>query len=160
MKLHSHGSWWALICVGWLAVLAPPIVRDALPASWWFQPQRPSVDDTVAGVCAPMSYDREINRFFRGEWKSTLQRKQPDGGYSAFWTYNGANDYHPDSHVPQNFTTAWWFEISEDACWWPAGTYRIHTVWTVRPDSGGEKVVRRTSEPFTIHPASQPIVAP
>lgn len=140
--------WTATILAGWGALLTWSAFQAALPASWWFDAGVVHVRDTTASEpCAPMEFDRRIEREFFARWTVTIMRQSATGGYYTYLTFPGSNDYRPENELPDQL----------DLCWWAwqqtlpllPGTYRVHTLWKLEVD-GGMREIRRTSNPFTV----------
>jgi hypothetical protein len=146
--------WSIVLVVAWAMLALLSFGKASLPPSWWFVAGVPEVEDSMQGQCPAVIWDREIRRPFRGKWVATLMRRTPSGRYFSYRPYQGGTDYQTDADLPVPLDLAWWFLIDPRECNWPPGQYRLHTVWTIYPDAGGEKLVRRTSPPFTIHPRS------
>lgn len=152
---RQHVTWWIVIAILWGGWFMIAGVQRALPTSWWFQSSIPIVHDTPRGTCPVVTWERDINRHFRGEWTAVLQRQNANGrGFYSFYSRSGETDYSPAARLPDPLTLRWWFALNDDEdCRWPVGTYRLHTLWIVRPDAGGVRTVRRTSTPFRILPS-------
>lgn len=148
-KRNSH-LWVGLILAGWATLLGFSTTHNALPAAWWYAPGEVEVEDARRGVCPVVVFDREIRRPFQADWSAALLRRQANGGYATVATFNGGGPYRPDAVLPAVVDLAWWFDIPPDACTWRPGQYRVHTEWTIYPDAGGQRVVRRTSPTFEI----------
>lgn len=154
-KARNHWTWTWAIAAAWLCVFTYGAVKNALPASWWFQASIPIVHDAPRGQCPAVTWERDINRHFRGEWTATLQRQNANGqGFYSFYSRTGRTDYSPSAELPDPLTLRWWFGLHDDeTCMWPVGTYRLHTLWIITPDAGGTRAVRRTSTPFHVLPS-------
>lgn len=144
--------WMVLLATCWAALLIVSVVQRTLPAGFWFTASAPQVEDARFGECPRFSWDREIHRNFRGEWVATLMRRGSGGSFYSFASYSGETDYQPDAELPGEASRdlSWWLLINPRECDWPAGEYRLHTVWAIYPDGGGKRVLRRTSPPFRI----------
>ena len=141
-------KWTAAILAGWGALLSWSAFQAALPASWWFDAGRVRVfDTTVAEPCAPMEFERTIEREFFARWTVTIMRQNAAGGFYTYKTYTGSNDYRTENELPEglNLCCLAWQETLQLL----PGTYRVHTLWTLEVD-GGFREIRRTSNPFTV----------
>lgn len=144
--------WTAALIAAWACVWALGQARQALPASWWYEAGHFEVSDAEVGMCPDVAFDRTINRDVLGTWLVTLQRQNSvRGGYYVFRQYQGQADYRRDSELPEDLDMSWWADLSPTECNWPAGTYRVLTVWTFYPDGVAPKTVRRASGPFKIY---------
>lgn len=141
-------KWTAVILAGWGALLSWSTMQAALPASWWFDAGAVHVfDTTTTAPCAPMAFERVIEREFYAQWTVTIMKQNEAGGFYTYKTYPGANDYRPGNELPEDLNLCWWTE--QETLPLLPGTYRVHTLWKLQVD-GGVREVRRTSNPFTV----------
>lgn len=141
-------KWTAIIIAGWAAMLAWSTLQAALPASWWFDAGEIRVSDTtVSEPCAPMSFERTIERPFYAQWAVTIMQRKADGGFTTYQTYSGGNDYRPENQLPDDLNLCWW--TWQDTLPLLPGTYRVHTLWKLQVD-GGVREIRRTSNAFKV----------
>ena len=144
MSLHRGDFRWFLI-IG--AMWAALIVSVFAPASLWLQVTSVHVEDTIVGVTPEMNVDRAVNREFSAEWTVTVMRKGSNG-YSAYCTANGANDYSPDTSLPDDLTLDWWTWPTK--CPLPVGGYRVKTLWVLHLPLFPDKEVRNVSNVFKV----------
>lgn len=122
---------------------------QSAPVEDWFDVSEVVAHPSVEGSAPILTVSRTIKRDFIGEWSVTVRRLTPEG-FEIACEATGAHQYRIDSVLPKKIDLDWWtFPVR---CELKPGTYRLHTVWTVKPVGYPEKYLIRDSNLFEVKP--------
>jgi hypothetical protein len=143
--------WFLIVVVSWAMLFGWSTTKALLPVSLWFTVEYVRVADTPVGGVPEMDVRRTIVRPFRGEWLAQVNKVTPEQRLEVVCQAAGKNFYQAENDLPDNLDLNWWtFPI---VCQLPEGLYRLHTVWTVKPEGFADKLVEAKSNDFRILPA-------
>ena len=137
--------------LAWLAIgiYAHDQVKRSAPAENWMDVKSVVVHPAFEGAPPLMTVGLIVKQKFVGEWSATVRRFTHDGT-EVVCTATGKNEYKSESMLPKNLNLDWWtFPVK---CQLPVGTYRVDTVWTIKPDGYPEKHLIRDSNVFEVRP--------
>lgn len=132
-----------------LAILASILAAHFWPASWWFEARSVYVADARETESPLIVADRTIYRPFHAEWRVRVWRHETDGEEVACEAIGGG-DYRPTARQPRTVTLDWY---SAGQCRdLPPGRYSLTVTWRIARGVLPPKVVRASSNIWTIHP--------
>ena len=129
-------------------------VRDATPASEWFEVKTLSVPDFLKGENPVIAYDRVIHKSFPGTYKIEITAASERG---AIVCQNSRSvDYKAGRELPAAVTVSWLFGDAE----WPAcssllveGSYIIRVAWDINEPGYPVKTYHAVGNVFRVFPA-------
>lgn len=139
---------WAIVAAG-TALYSFNTYKQSTPPEDWMDVASVTVHPTFVGRAALMTVERRIKKPFVGEWSATVRRSTIEG-FEVACTASGAGEYRMDSVLPKKLDLDWWTHPIK--CDLPRGTYRLDTVWTIKPEGYPEKFLKRSSNLFEVRP--------